>query len=238
MVRSSIDICARNLRCTISNMERSATAHIVVLAVFDHQIYRDQDGRVAWRGSGGTKHMRGNIRLADNRQVGEAVRMLEPLLTASGAAPKAVISPLPQYLRSPCCDAPGHCCNVDSHQYFRLLRTGLPNIARTLKTQLGAAGLRRFCMVYTTSAILEVPVEVALQIPTTLSSGAYSAVLAALKDEIEPLLAKRNNDANQPVRNVRSRLGPVPGSVELDWDWRSQGYRSRHGSGAGTGRRE
>jgi len=238
MDRSSIQACARNLRGIISNMERSETQHAVIFSLFEHQVYRDQDGRMAWRGTGGAKHMRGNVRLADNRQLREAVATLEPLLAASGGAPKAIISPLPQYLKVPCCDAPNHCCNVDGQQFYRLLRSGLPTVARTIKTELGAAGLRRFCMVYTTAAVLEVPVEVAMQQPTTLSSGAYSAVLAALKEEMETLLNKRSGEPQQIARNVRSRLGPQPSNVDLDWDWSTGQYRSRQVSGDGTGRRE
>jgi len=233
--RTSIGDCAKILRTLVGNLERDGSEYMLVYSIFDHQAYRDRDGRMAWRGAGGITHLRGNVVLATDSQLADATTAVAPLLSAGGLAAKAVLTPVPQYINNPCCGAGDHCTNVERPQYQGTLMAGLPRVGRILKEKIGEAGIRRYRVINITPVVLGVPAEVAIQQPTVLSVGAYHAVVNAIMAEKEAILAKRKAEPRNNTRETRPRMEE---EGQLDWDWATQSYRARHGSGLRGGRRE
>ncbi len=175
-----------------------------VYQLFDGCTFRDQNNRLPARGT----HIRGPVKVAEKKEIEEAVEAAAPLITAAGNHGKAILGPLPKYAVKPCCADPAHCTNCGTAAYREKIKKDLNDAANTIRESLGNNGIRRHRVLTASNTVLEAPPEeVWGSDPIIPSKKSYRAILSSVLTQAGSILSKKS--ANIPAtKRLRSETDP------------------------------
>jgi hypothetical protein len=90
----------------------------------------------------GQFHIHGSLITAPSEMFGKSVKQCIPLFNISSAAKKIILSPLPRYWQSRCCDDDEHVANIDDVDFQGMLFSGLDSLRRIIKDTLHCNNVR------------------------------------------------------------------------------------------------
>jgi hypothetical protein len=91
--------------------------------------YRQFDGTQSLPAKeNGKYHMPGPVECCNEDVFRKIVRSLSPVLLSCQNTVKVVLSPLPRYLFTPCCNAPSHCSNITTDGYSEKALNGVTKL--------------------------------------------------------------------------------------------------------------
>jgi hypothetical protein len=121
---------------------------IVILQILDNSVFyvKTEDGsrHLPRKDADGRIHVDGEIRVCSGEVQEDHFRALKPIFDAIGKKKCIVISPMPRYVSSGCCNNSGHVANRSDPYYLEDMRVQLDGLRRHLREFLFTSGRRNF----------------------------------------------------------------------------------------------
>ena len=133
------------VRAKLSTVREDCT---VVFQLFDNSFYmaRTEEGglipAVKQATAGSTYHIHSELVFAPKELQYSVCNTVKPVLEAAASFQKIVISPLPRYLHTSCCEEKGHISNLEDEDYKSNLEEAVLSCRRNLKDFAFRQGVR------------------------------------------------------------------------------------------------
>jgi hypothetical protein len=127
---------------TLGNLDKC----IAIIDVLSNVTYRYEqyDGSLALPCKvDGTYHMNGKVQVCGKESILNTLLKTKEIFT-SFPGQKIVLSPIPRYLFTPCCDQPGHCTDTGEKVHIQHLLEGTLGLRRHMQDGLVKAGVGKF----------------------------------------------------------------------------------------------
>ena len=128
-------LTGENIASTALNLEEAVRANpsaIVIFQMLDSSIYfsSSEEGEITLpkRAADGRYHVPGELVLADWSALKKIFTTSLPLIRAGGTNKKLILSPLPRYINSKCCDSESHITNFGGKAYTKGMGKQLADI--------------------------------------------------------------------------------------------------------------
>jgi hypothetical protein len=223
---SSVTAMASDIEEKLVELDPANT--VVLVHLLDNSIYQckhdNGDRTLPKRGRDGNYHAEGELSIVNRDTLRELFSSLQPIFKADKNFQCILLSPLPRYLWSRCCEDPNHITNSEELRYAANMGTALRELNRSLRNMIFMRKMKGVTLLNSLEALGLIPLAVEDSVcedegrivaqwgddPVHPTKAAYRELAAKIADKAEqllddkmkpePILEKKRGNWNQGTR--------------------------------------
>jgi hypothetical protein len=252
ITESSVSTMASDIEEKLRELDPANT--VVLVQLLNNSIYQckhsNGDRTLPKRGRDGNYHAEGELSVVNRDTLRELFSSLQPVFKAAKSFQCILLSPLPRYLWSRCCEDPAHIVNSEEPGYAASMGTALRELNRSLRNMIFMRKMKGVTMLNPLEALGLIPSAeddslskdegriVALwgDDPVHPTRAAYRELATKIADKTVQLLDEKPESEPEPgqkKRKIEPRDPWIAGSQSVAKRMDSRPVNAKHQHGRG-----